>query len=122
MGLAEDPELLNTNAFCAFVQLDPEQVSTAKKPFNALSVYVGLQQEGDDVRIYAAGVMEVNRKVVPNLVVFDASGIAGDQAGKGTLWLNGHFEQIKAAAKGRRRKDLIRGLRGRFRGFAKRDS
>ena len=41
--------------------------------------------------------MEVNRKVVPNLIVFDASGIAGDQAGKGTLWLAGEFEERKRA-------------------------
>ena len=50
-------------------------------------MYVGLQQVGPDVRIYAAGVFRVNRRVVPNLVVFDASGIAGDMASKGTLWL-----------------------------------
>ena len=37
----------------------------------------------------AAGVFEVNRRVVPNLLIFDASGIAGDMAGKGTLWLAG---------------------------------
>ena len=83
---------IGRNAYCAFVQLDPEQLSTAKKPFNSLSVYVGLQQDGDDVKIYAAGIMEVNRRVVPNLVVFDASSIAGDQAGKGTLWLASHFD------------------------------
>jgi len=90
----------------AFVTLDPEQPSSTRKPFEALSVYVGLTQKGDDVQIYAAGVMEVNRKVVPNLVVFDASGIAGDQAGKGTLWLAGYFEERErsaAAATGRRR-------------------
>ena len=84
--------------FCAFVELDPQVPSTPKKPFNSLSVYVGLQQQGADVRIYAAGVFEVNRRVVPNLVVFDASGIAGDMAGKGTLWLAGHFEERAAAA------------------------
>lgn len=81
--------------YCAFVQLDAHEASTVKKPFNSLSVYVGLQQEGENVKIYAAGVFEVNRKVVPNLVVFDASGIAGDMAGKGTLWLSGHFEDMK---------------------------
>lgn len=86
------------DGYCASVVLDPEQVSTARKPFNTLSVYVGLQQAGADVRIYAAGVMEVNRRVVPNLVVFDASGIAGDQAGKGTLWLAGHFEERRKRA------------------------
>ena len=64
-------------------------------------MYVGLlrlQQVGPDVRIYAAGVFRVNRRVVPNLVVFDASGIAGDMAGKGTLWLAGHFERRRVAA------------------------
>ncbi|EOD32719.1 hypothetical protein EMIHUDRAFT_467938 [Emiliania huxleyi CCMP1516] len=73
-------------------------VDKARKPFEALSVYVGLQQVGPDVRIYAAGVFRVNRRVVPNLVVFDASGIAGDMAGKGTLWLAGHFERRRVAA------------------------
>jgi len=75
--------------YCIYVDLDPDIASTVKKPFDSLSVYVGLQQHGDDVKIYAAGVFAVNRKVVPNLVVFDASGIAGDIAGKGTLWLAG---------------------------------
>ena len=42
--------------------------------------------------------MQVNRRVVPNLVIFDASGIAGDMAGKGTLWLSGHFEQRRQSA------------------------
>jgi len=54
---------------------------------------VGLEQNGDDVNIYAGGIMKVNRKVVPNLIVFDASGIAGSMAGKGTLWLAAHFEE-----------------------------
>jgi hypothetical protein len=36
--------------------------------------------------------MKVNRKIVPNLVIFDASGIAGAMAGKGTLWLSKHFQ------------------------------
>ena len=40
----------------AFVTLDPEQPSSTRKPFEALSVYVGLTQKGDDVQIYAAGV------------------------------------------------------------------
>jgi len=35
-------------------------------------------------------------QVVPNLVVFDASGIAGSMAGKGTLWLASFFEERKA--------------------------
>jgi hypothetical protein len=86
------------NCFCALVTLDPEQPSTAKKPFNTLTVYVGLEQRANDVNIYAAGVMEVNRKVVPHLIIFDASGIAGDMAGKGTLWLSGHFMERKRAA------------------------
>lgn len=85
--------------YCALVELDPEEKSTVKKPFNSLSVYVGLQQMGDDVKIYAAGVFEVNRKVVPNLLIFDASGIAGNMAGKGTLWLAGHFEEMKTRHK-----------------------
>ena len=68
------------------------------EPFESLNVYVGLEQRGDDVHIYAAGVFEVNRRVVPNLIVFDASGIAGDMAGKGTLWLSGEFEKRRVAA------------------------
>jgi hypothetical protein len=83
--------------YCAFVELDRHAASTTvKKPFNSLAVYVGLVQQGEDVKIYAAGVFEVNRQVVPNLVVFDASGIAGDMAGKGTLWLSAHFAQLAA--------------------------
>ena len=54
---------------------------------------MGLEQNGDDVNRYADGIMKVNRKVVPNLIVFDASGIAGSMAGKGTLWLAAHFEE-----------------------------
>lgn len=87
---------IGSGNYCAFVQLDPQQASSARKPFESLSVYVGLQQQGEDVKIYAAGIMQVNRKVVPNLVVFDASGIAGDHAGRGTLWLSGHFEEKQA--------------------------
>eukprot|EP00980_Cylindrotheca_fusiformis_P003360 scaffold747_cov120-Cylindrotheca_fusiformis.AAC.16 len=86
--------------YAVLVRLDPRKQmehTTAKKPFESLSVYVGLQQRGKDVDIYAAGVMQVNRKVVPNLVVFDASGIAGSMAGKGTLWLAGHFDQRRSA-------------------------
>ena len=95
---------IGSGNFVAFVELDPEVPSTEKKPFNSLAVYVGLEQVGKDVAIYAAGVFEVNRRVVPNLVVFDASGIAGDMAGKGTLWLAGHFAEVaKAAAAMRRR-------------------
>jgi hypothetical protein len=84
------------DSYTVLVRLDPQQQpasATSKKPFESLSVYVGLQQRGNDVDIYAAGVMKVNRKIVPNLVVFDASGIAGSMAGKGTLWLAGHFDQ-----------------------------
>lgn len=82
--------------YTVLVKLGPQQHgATAKRPFNDLSVYVGLQQKGSDVEIYAAGVMEVNRKVVPNLIVFDASGIAGTMAGKGTLWLSAHFATLK---------------------------
>jgi hypothetical protein len=65
----------------------------------SLSVYVGLQQKGDNVDIYAAGGMQVNRKVVPNLVIFDASGIAGSMAGKGTLWLSSFFDQRRLSTK-----------------------
>lgn len=66
--------------------------TTAKKPFESLEVYVGLEQMGSNVKIYAAGVFEVNRKVVPKIIVFDTSGFAGSIAGKGTLWLAGYFE------------------------------
>lgn len=86
--------------YCVSIRLDPKQQpsdATDRKPFESLSVYVGLQQQGDDVNIYAAGVMQVNRKVVPNLVVFDASGIAGSMAGKGTLWLASFFEQRRSS-------------------------
>lgn len=87
--------------YTVMVQLDPKHQSksttTSKKPFDSLSVYVGLEQRDKDVHIYAAGVMKVNRKVVPNLIIFDASGIAGQMAGKGTLWLAGFFEQQRQA-------------------------
>ena len=90
---------IGAQGYSCFVELDPNCPATVRKPFESLSVYVGLQQEGEDVRIYAAGVFEVNRRVVPNLLVFDASGIAGDMAGKGTLWLSSHFEERKNSAK-----------------------
>ena len=78
--------------FNAFVELDPTSKSTTKlKPFDKLKVNVSLKQVGDDVHIYACGLMRVNRKIVPNLYIFDASGIAGAMAGKGTLWLSSHF-------------------------------
>ena len=76
----------------AFVELDTNsRTNTKMRPFNQLAVNVSLRQVGKDVHIYAAGIMRVNRSVVPNLVVFDASGIAGAMAGKGTLWLSSHF-------------------------------
>ena len=49
----------------AHVQLDPNLPASARKPFESLNVYVGLEQRGDDVHIYAAGIFEVNRRVVP---------------------------------------------------------
>ena len=67
--------------------------TTKKKPFNKLQVYVNLEQHGNNVQIYAAGIMKVNRHVVPNLIIFDASGIAGTMAGKGTLWLSSYFDE-----------------------------
>ena len=85
---------IGNDTYTVLVRLDPPgSATTAKRPFESLSVYVGLQQAGENVDIYAAGVMKVNRNVVPNLVIFDASGIAGSMAGKGTLWLAGHFAQ-----------------------------
>lgn len=91
--------------YCAFVCLDQDAPATPKRPFNSLAVYVSLQQDGQDVRIYAAGIFEVNRAVVPNLVVFDASGIAGDMAGKGTLWLAGHFTERALLSRTRKHPD-----------------
>jgi hypothetical protein len=82
------------DSYCVSIRLDPSaQNTTARKPFESLSVYVNLLQEARNVRVYAAGLMKVNRKVVPNLVVFDASGIAGSMAGKGTLWLAAYFDE-----------------------------
>lgn len=83
--------------YCVMIRLDPSNPTAATrcKPFDSLLVHVGLEQNGDDVNIYANGIMKVNRKVVPNLVVFDASGIAGSMAGKGTLWLAAYFEEKK---------------------------
>lgn len=72
---------------------ETERTATLLKPFDSLLVHVSLQQRGDDVHIYADGIMKVNRKVVPNLIVFDASGIAGTMAGKGTLWLGAYFAE-----------------------------
>jgi hypothetical protein len=79
----------------AFVQLDTTAKTNTKiRPFDVLAVNVSLKQVGKDVEIYACGIMRVNRSVVPNLVVFDASGIAGAMAGKGTLWLSSHFAKL----------------------------
>ena len=80
------------NNYNAYVELDVNAKSNTKqRPFDILAVNVGLQQVGNDVHCYAAGLMRVNRSIVPNLIVFDASGIAGAMAGKGTLWLSSHF-------------------------------
>lgn len=83
----------------AFVELDLNaKTNTKQRPFDELAVNVSLKQVGDDVHIYAAGLMRVNRSIVPNLIVFDASGIAGSLAGKGTLWLSAHFSNRAANA------------------------
>ena len=83
---------IGTDGYNAYVALDVNaKTNTKQRPFDLLSVNVSLKQVGDDVSIYAAGLMRVNRKIVPNLYVFDASGIAGAMAGKGTLWLSSHF-------------------------------
>lgn len=85
------------DGYNAFVELDVNaKTNTKQRPFDLLSVNVSLKQVGDDVDIYAAGLMRVNRKIVPNLYVFDASGIAGAMAGKGTLWLSSHFAKRAA--------------------------
>lgn len=68
--------------------------SSCKRPFDSLSAYIGLEQNGNDVDIYASGIMKVNREVIPNFVIFDPSSIAGSQAGKGTLWLAAHFDEL----------------------------
>lgn len=118
---------IGSSNYCAFVQLDPQQASSSRKPFESLSVYVSLQQQGEDVKIYAAGIMQVNRKVVPNLVVFDASGIAGDHAGRGTLWLAGHFgekqeedRKVAAAARDWPGATVLERTRGRIRALTQR--
>lgn len=94
--------------YCVAVQIDPRRSATARKPFEKLSVYVGVEQQGADVRVYAAGVMKVNRRVVPNLIVFDASGIAGSMAGRGTLWLAGHFAQRKRSTRAEEARSAVR--------------
>lgn len=80
-------------------QQEQGATTTKKRPFDALSVHVALEQDGDNVNIYANGVMKVNRKVVPNLIIFDASGIAGSMSGKATLWLAPYFANRKRARK-----------------------
>ena len=83
---------IGSDSYNAYVQLDLNAKSNTKqRPFDILEVNVSVKQVGDDVHIYAAGLMRVNRSIVPNLIVFDASGIAGAMAGKGTLWLSSHF-------------------------------
>jgi len=80
------------DGYNAYVELDLNAKTNSKlRPFDILAVNVSLQRVGEDVHIYAAGLMRVNRSIVPNLIVFDASGIAGALAGKGTLWLSSHF-------------------------------
>lgn len=85
------------DGYNAFVELDLNaKTNTKQRPFDILAVNVSLKQVGDDTHIYAAGLMRVNRSIVPNLIVFDASGIAGAMAGKGTLWLSSHFNKRAA--------------------------
>ena len=81
------------------VNINSAITTNVKKPFESLVVYVGLEQMGSDVKIYAAGVFEVNRKVVPKIIVFDTSRFAGSIAGKGTLWLAGYFENASMKRK-----------------------
>lgn len=93
-------DMIGKRGFNAFVELDANsKTNTAQRPFDVLAVNVSLEQVGEDVNIYAAGLMRVNRSVVPNLIVFDASGIAGAMAGKGTLWLSSHFAKREADRK-----------------------
>lgn len=85
------------DGYNAYVELDLNaKTNTKQRPFDILAVNVSLKQVGKDVHIYAAGLMRVNRSIVPNLIVFDASGIAGAMAGKGTLWLSSHFAERSA--------------------------
>jgi hypothetical protein len=84
---------IGTFGYNAHVKLDNTAKSnTHQRPFNELSVNVSVEQVGANVHIYAAGIMRVNRSVVPNLIIFDASTIAGGLAGKSTLWLSKHFD------------------------------
>lgn len=87
---------IGNNNYSVMVRLDPNQQNpTVKRPFQCLSVYISLEQKLKNVHIYAAGVMQVNRKVVPNFGLFDARGYAGSVAGKATLWLVPHFKQCR---------------------------
>lgn len=85
--------------YCVRVTLHDDEntrdnnATTSNKPFQELHVFVHLSPRGHDTHIYAAGIFQVNRRVVPNLLVFDAAGIAGSMAGKGTLWLAAYFKQ-----------------------------
>ncbi|KAL3765318.1 hypothetical protein ACHAWO_010007 [Cyclotella atomus] len=82
------------NAYVELLDSDYDDTkSTTLRPFNILKVNVNLRQVGPNVEIQATGLMKVNRGVVPNLVIFDAAGIAGAMAGKGTLWLSSHFRK-----------------------------
>ena len=84
---------IGTLGYNAYVTLDSTAKSnTQQRPFNELAVNVSLQQVDNDVHIYAAGLMRVNRGIVPNLIIFDASTVAGGLAGKSTLWLSKHFD------------------------------
>jgi hypothetical protein len=84
---------IGTFGYNAYVKLDNTAKSnTHQRPFNELCVNVSIEQVGTNVHIYAAGIMRVNRSIVPNLIIFDASTIAGGLAGKSTLWLSKHFD------------------------------
>jgi len=86
------------------VDLISGMTTTVTKPFESMEVYVGLEQMGDDVKIYAAGVFQVNRSLIPKLIFFDTSGFAGSLAGKGTLWLSAYFENVTMKRKQRQNK------------------
>ena len=84
-------------SYCAHVTLlqnntNDATTTTTLAPFTALHVYVNLTPIGRDTHVYAAGLFQVNRRVIPHLVVFDAAGLAGTLAGQGTLWLAAHFD------------------------------
>ena len=50
-------DAIGRDNYNALVQIDPDVPGTERRPFDSLSVYVSLTQEGPDVRVYAAGVM-----------------------------------------------------------------